>query len=284
MAMLPSGRPQLPYRPESLCREYAGRNLVSPGMLSLQDSNSTLPLYQQLKVQIQSHIQSAEWGVGTRLPSENELVDQLGVSRMTIHRALRELTQEGFLERVHGLGTFVAKPRRHASLITLRDIADEIRTTGSRHHCRVLKLDHIQASQRLAERMEVDIGTVLFRLKAVHYQDDIAIQLEQRLVNPAMAPAFTEQDFTNRTATDYLIGLHRPEQMEHEVRAVLPGLRTARLLMIEASEPCLALYRRTWRNGQVVTDATMTYPGSRYALSERYLTADYQKNPNAELT
>lgn len=248
-------------------------------MLNLPDSNSALPLYQQLKEQIQSRIRSDEWHAGTRLPSENELVDQLGVSRMTIHRALRELTQEGFLKRVHGLGTFVAKPRHHASLITLRDIADEIRDGGSQHRCKVLKLERIRASRKLAERMEIGAGCALFRLKAVHYRDDIAIQLEERVVNPAMAPAFIDQDFSRHTATDYLIGLHRPDQMEHEVRAVAPGLRNARLLMIEPTEPCLALDRRTWRDGQVVTSATLTYPGSRYALSERYLTADYQNNP-----
>lgn len=249
-------------------------------MLNLMQKNSALPLYQQIKNQIQERIRSSSWQQGTRLPSENELVGQLGVSRMTVHRALRELTQEGYLERVHGLGTFVAKPRRHASLITLRDIADEVRAAGSRHHCQVLKLCRIKASNRQAERMEVDTGAALFQLQAVHYQDDVAIQFEDRVVNPALAPEFIDQDFSGRTATDYLISLYRPDQMEHEVRAVLPGKHTAGLLMIEAGEPCLALHRRTWLKGQVVTHVTLTYPGSRYALAERYQTAEYGHSLN----
>lgn len=244
-------------------------------MLKLPHRDSSLPLYQQIKQQVQSRIRSADWKSGTRLPSENMLVEQLGVSRMTVHRALRELTQEGYLERVHGLGTFVAKPRHHASLITLRDIAEEITSAGFEHSCRVLDQVEVKADRQLAARMELPIGATLYHLRAIHSQDNLAIQLEDRLVNPGLAPDFMSQDFSKRTATDYLISLHRPDQMEHEVRAITPAEATAKLLMIEIAQPCLELVRRTWRDSQVVTSATLTYPGDRYGLFERYRTADY---------
>ena len=242
-------------------------------MLKLPREGAARPLYQQIKDQILSRIRSDEWQSGTRIPSENELVDQLGVSRMTVHRALRELTQEGFLERVHGLGTFVAKPRRHASLITLRDIAEEVSASGSTHQSQVLKLRTISANRKAAHRMEVEPGTTLYHLQALHTQDDVAIQYENRLVNPAAAPAFIDQDFGSATATEYLISQLRPEQMEHEVRAIHPTNRIARLLMIEPTQPCLALDRRTWSNDRIVTSVTMIYPGNRYSLSERYSTS-----------
>ncbi len=84
------------------------------------------PIYQQIKKTIQQRIASGEWPAGQKLPSENELVGALEVSRMTINRALRELTQEGLIKRVHGIGSFVAETPRHASLIELQDIALEI--------------------------------------------------------------------------------------------------------------------------------------------------------------
>ncbi len=62
-----------------------------------------------------------------RLPSENELVTALGVSRMTVHRALRELTSEGYLLRIQGVGTFVAPPKPQSALIEINNIASEIR-------------------------------------------------------------------------------------------------------------------------------------------------------------
>ena len=60
------------------------------------------------------HIRSGAWAPGARVPSENELVESFGISRMTANRALRELTADGFLARVPGVGTFVQGADRRA--------------------------------------------------------------------------------------------------------------------------------------------------------------------------
>ena len=65
------------------------------------------PLYAKVKDHILENIRSGAWEAGRRVPSENELVESFGISRMTANRALRELTAEGFLSRVPGVGTFV---------------------------------------------------------------------------------------------------------------------------------------------------------------------------------
>lgn len=243
--------------------------------LSHLDKDTALPLYQQIKNDIRDKIQHQDWLAGKRVPSENELVENLGVSRMTVHRALRELTHEGLLERVHGLGTFVAEPARHASLIRLQDIAEEVRNRGLRHRCKVLGLRSIKATASMAELMEVKPSTYLFHLRAVHFQEDLPIQFEDRVVNPAMAPEFPNQDFTEHTATEYLVGQIKPDEMEHIVQAVSPDKRVSAALMIEPDEPCLRLLRRTWKDQTVVTRVALIYPGSRYDLVERYQTNQY---------
>ena len=65
------------------------------------------PLYMKLKDYVRSRVESGEWKVGHRVPSENELVNILGVSRMTANRALRELADEGLVVRLRGKGSFV---------------------------------------------------------------------------------------------------------------------------------------------------------------------------------
>jgi GntR family histidine utilization transcriptional repressor len=234
------------------------------------DKAAPAPLYQQIKNTIQHKIRSGDWRSGKKLPSENELVDALGVSRMTIHRALRELTQDGLINRVHGVGSFVADAPRHASLIELKDIAIEIEQNGKRHSSQVLVLASEAASAEIAIRMQVAAGKQLFFLNAVHSQDDIPIQLESRYVNPDFMPNFLQQDFTRATSTSYLLKQFHPDEMEHIVRAVMPNEQTRKILLIERSEPCLQLSRRTWKNDQVVTYVTMTYPSSRYDLGARY--------------
>ena len=72
---------------------------------------SPAPLYARVKQAITQKIRSGAWLPNSKLPSESELLSLLGVSRMTINRALRELTIEGLLVRMQGVGTFVAVPK-----------------------------------------------------------------------------------------------------------------------------------------------------------------------------
>ncbi|MGS2724672.1 histidine utilization repressor [Porticoccus sp. GXU_MW_L64] len=234
--------------------------------------NSAVPLYQQIQDTIADKIRSGTWAKGEKIPSENALVEDLKVSRMTINRALRELTQQGYLERVHGLGTFVAEPPRHASLIEIQDIAEEIRAQGKTHRADIWHLQAEQADAEIAQRMEVPAGTTLFHIVMLHFQNDVPIQLEERWVNPQLAPEFLAADFAAITPTQYLISLYRPEEMEHIVRAILPDEETRDMLAIPPDEPCLKLSRRTWKNSAVVTLADFTYPSTRYDLGARYAT------------
>ncbi|SUB17708.1 Uncharacterized HTH-type transcriptional regulator yurK [Pantoea agglomerans] len=89
-------------------------------------SDEPAPIYQRVKQAIVSQIREGLWKANQRVPSESELVNELGVSRMTINRALRELTSEGFLVRMQGVGTFVAEMKGYTAMLEVHNIADEI--------------------------------------------------------------------------------------------------------------------------------------------------------------
>ena len=234
------------------------------------------PIYQQIKKTIQRKIAAGEWTAGQKLPSENDLVAALAVSRMTINRALRELTQQGLINRVHGLGSFVAETPRHASLIELQDIALEIAQRGKRHTSRVLALETVEANAAVAAQMGISISAPVYYLCAVHLQDDTPLQMEMRYVNPQAMPEFINQDFMHSTSTAYLLKQFQPDEMEHIVRACLPDAHSCEQLLMNPGEPCLQLIRRTWKNDQVITYVTLTYPGDRYELGARYATNEYR--------
>src|SRR5580765_4663750 len=65
------------------------------------------PKYRVILDGLRERILSGECAQGTRLPSENDLVRRFGVSRMTVVKAIKELQQEGFVERKVGSGTYV---------------------------------------------------------------------------------------------------------------------------------------------------------------------------------
>ena len=89
-----------------------------------------------MKDHILENIRSGDWAPGARVPSENELVEHFSISRMTANRALRELTADGFLSRVPGVGTFVREQPPRSSLLELRNIAEEIAARGHVHRHR----------------------------------------------------------------------------------------------------------------------------------------------------
>jgi GntR family transcriptional regulator, histidine utilization repressor len=235
--------------------------------------NEAQPLYAKIKDHILGRIRSGIWAPGARIPSENELVESFGISRMTANRALRELTADGYLARVPGVGTFVREPPARSSLMELRNIAEEIAARGHRYTSRLVTREEVTASAALTEEFEMKTPQRLYHIVIVHEENGVPVQLEDRHVNPFMVPAFMNQDFTATTPTAYLLAAVPVDELEHTVEAAMPDLRQQKLLDMPPAEPCLALHRRSWSKAHVVTVATLIYPASRYALYSRYKTS-----------
>lgn len=231
------------------------------------------PLYARVKTHILQKIQSGDWAPGARVPSENELVGHFGISRMTANRALRELTSDGLLSRVPGVGTFVRVPPPRSSLVELRNIAEEISARGHQHTSRVETRETIMPHDALAEQFEQKTPSRLYHLVILHKENGVPVQIEDRYVNPFISPGFFDQDFAQVTPTAYLLATVPVDELEHTVEAVMPSREQRALLEIGAAEPCIALHRRSWGKGHVVTVATLLYPSSRYALHSRYKTS-----------
>src|SRR5437762_13110734 len=109
--------------------------------------------YETVKTSIQQRIADGGWEPGVRLPSERELVHEFGCARMTVHRALRELEEEGLIERRQGSGSYVAELHPISNLLQVRDIHDEIRERGHRHTTRVCVAGREHADAAIAAAM-----------------------------------------------------------------------------------------------------------------------------------
>lgn len=236
-------------------------------MMKDNSEHSSNPLYQQVKSYITDRINRGSLQAGMRIESESELVTALQVSRMTVNRALRELTAEGWLTRRQGRGTFVAHRKVESPLIEIRSIADEIKARGGIYSCTVHLLQEEKANPQLAKEMGLAAYSTVFHAIVVHKDSDLPIQIGYRHVNPIIAPHFLEQDFTSTTVSEYLLGLAPVSRMEHIVEACIPEQWIRDLLQINSAEPCLALHRKTWVNDTVATKSTFYSPGSRYRLA-----------------
>lgn len=241
----------------------------------LTGDDPSLPQYERIRRYILKGIGSGAWPDGVRIPSEHELVELFGVSRMTVNRALRELTAEGILVRAQGVGTFAAKlSKAQSTLLKTQDISEEIKLRGHRHTCQILKLQKQKSSAAVCEKLELPLNGNVFHSVIVHCENDIPVQLEERFVNPIIAPHYLKQDFTKTTTHRYLVDCAAITEIEHIIHAVMPDERECKILKIGPSEPCLLLLRRTWSGRMTATFSRFMYPGERYALAGRFKAID----------
>lgn len=233
-------------------------------------STGEIPRYRQVKELIIQRISSGELQPRDRVPSENELVDSTGVSRMTANRALRELNDEGYVDRVAGVGTFVADFKAVSHVLEVRNIADEIARRGHEHSASVLISPETPVDPAVSAALETEQNTALLHVRIVHHENGIPIQLEDRYVLPDFAPEFLKQDFSKVTPSAYLSSVSPLQEAEHVVRAAMPDAQTKQSLEMTDEEPCLVVTRRTWAHGRPVSFARLYHPGSRFEMSGHY--------------
>ncbi len=235
-----------------------------------RQSTTPQPRYLAVKRYVLGKIEGSEWQSGALVPSESNLAAQFGVARMTVNRAIRELTAEGYLTRLQGVGTFVAKPRHQAPLLEIHNIAHEIAARGGHHHSQVIECREERADDTVADALAIEPRARVYHVVLIHFEDGRPIQLEDRYVNPETAPGFIKQNFARITPSQYLLDHVPLVEVEHKIEAKLPTPQERQLLQLDANEACLVLWRRTWADGRIVTRARFVYPGDGYNIAGRF--------------
>ncbi len=233
-------------------------------------AKNDLPAYEQVKAFIKGRISTSEWKPGDPVPSESALMEQFGISRMTVNRALRELSGEGLVTRVQGSGTRVAELHRISSTLTIRDIHEEVTERGHVHTARVLLVAQERARAEVAQSLNLRGGAKVFHTVLIHLENGVPIQYEDRYVNPAAAPKYLETDFTQTSPTHHLLA-HAPlTEASYSIEACLPTVEEARHLGLKRGEPCLAMMRRTVSGPHVASVVRLVYPGTRYSFAGQF--------------
>lgn len=230
-------------------------------------AQAEIPIYQRIKDYLLAEIQAGRWKEGDAIPSEQMLARQFGVSRMTVNRAVRELTSEQILSRIQGSGTYVAQHKYQATLVAIKSIADEVRARGHEHRSTLHLLERKKAQDPLTGQFDVRAGHPLFHSIIVHYDNNVPIQVEDRWVNSAVAPDYMQQDFSVVTPNEYLMVAAPLQGVNYSIEALGAPAEIAGMLQIPGKEACLVLNRKTLSQGQVASLARMWHPGSRYQFA-----------------
>ena len=244
------------------------------GVMSNVASVTSVPLYQRLKDYVLGDIRTGRLRPRDRVPSEQELVEQFGVSRMTANRALRELASDGYLVRQTGVGTFVAEVQARSHALQVRNIADEIVEREHVHTSSIVKLESVSAGTGIGLRLGLPATTQLFHTLIIHQENGRPIQVEDRYVVPEVVPDYLQQDFTRITPNEYLSRVAPLQTVEHVISARIPDPNIRNLLEMGEGEPSLVIDRLTWSDDQPVSVVRLHHPASRYELTASFEPAE----------
>lgn len=239
----------------------------APTSLPAATGDDRTPAYLRVKRHVLAQIQSGTWQEGEAIPGEETLARTFGVSRMTVNRAIRELSDEQIVERVQGSGTYVAQQKYQATLVEIRNIAEEIAARGHVHRSELHKLERTKAGEVLGRQFGIKPELPLFHSVVVHFEDGEAIQVEDRYVNPKVAPDYLQMDFSSQTPNAYLMRVAPLQGVRFVIEACLPTREVAEMLDMVPDEPCLVLRRQTQSQGQVASVAAMWHPAARYRFT-----------------
>lgn len=226
-----------------------------------------LHAYEKIKRHVLAQIHAGHWRHGDAIPAEEALAREFGVSRMTVHRALRELGSQQVVERIRGSGTYVAQQKYQSTLVDIRNIADEIAARGHRHRSELHLLERTRADEPLAHAFQIDAGGPLYHSVVLHFENDQPIQVEDRYVNPRVAPDYLAQDFSRQTPNAYLMKEAPLQGVDFEIEATVPPRAFGEMLCMAPQEPSLVLRRKTHAMGLVASVAAMWHPAARYRFT-----------------
>ena len=251
-------------------RKYNAEQLFvgeNPAWKGIPLDMTAAPAYQRIKAYVLENIHSGLWKEGDLIPAEVALAREFNVSRMTVNRAIRELSDERTVERVQGSGTYVAQQKYQSTLVAIRNIAEEIAARGHVHRGDLQRLERLKATESLAQQFRLPLHHALFHSVVVHLENEKPIQVEDRYVNPRVAADYMQQDFSRLTPNAYLMRVAPLQGVEFSIEARVPGAEVREMLQMLPEEPCLVLHRRTQSQGQVAAVATMWHPASRYQFT-----------------
>lgn len=228
------------------------------------DKNVPIPLYYQLKKQMLDLIEASVLKAGDMLPAENDLCDQLGVSRPTIRQAFRELVEEGYLTRYKGKGTFVATPKvKDRFLSRLGSFNQEMLGKGMTPCTQVLTLEKLPGDPECNEKLGLPFDAPLVHLSRLRSADRVQMVYVDTYLSYHSYAKLLEVDFSTRSLYEVLEELYgvRVSRAQREIEAVNARRREAELLEVAPNKALSLVRTLSYAEG---LEAPVEYSVARY--------------------
>lgn len=228
---------------------------------------SPVPLYIQIDEELRGSIESGELGPLAQVPSEAELAERFGVSRMTARKALDRLVGDGMLFRQPGKGTFVAPPKiAHGPSMGL-SFSAAMRGQGLHVSTKVLETGLVRAPSSVARALGLQAGSQAVFIRRLRYLDDAPVAIHLSYL-PSRLSVLIEADLTG-SLSDLLAGVGaRVERADDVIEAVLATGEEAALLHVAEGSPLVFIRGTAYSSSnEPVRYSEALYPGERWKFA-----------------
>lgn len=228
-----------------------------------------MPKYQDIREELLGRITSGRWAPGAAIPHEAELATEFGVTRPTISKALADLVDRGLVERKRRAGSRVAVRSARDAVLTVPIVREEIEGRGGRYG--YLLAERAIAPPPPPVRALFGLGpeATALHLVALHFEDGRPYQLEDRWIHPGTVPNAADQDFSERSANEWLVREVPYSQAEHVLSAAAASEEEAAALQVAPGAPVFVIERSTWIDGAAVTRVRLVHPAERFRIVAR---------------
>lgn len=225
--------------------------------------------YKDVKSDILSKITKGEWAPGSLVPNEVDLAATYGCARATVNRAMRELADDGLIERRRKAGTRVRMTPIRQARFDIPIVRAEIEEKGAEYRYSLVSSSIEPAPDWLRARLKLSDKSKVLRLVCMHYADGDPYQHEDRWISLTSLPQAQTVDFSDVGPNEWLVSTILFSDVEISFSAGLADQRLTDYLTCAIGDPVFTIERSTWWEGHAVTYVRLTYrPGHR--LTTRY--------------
>jgi GntR family transcriptional regulator len=238
------------------------------------DKQSAVPYYHQVKEAVRALIASGELKPGDMLSSEFSLSEQVGISRLVVHRAYRELVTEGLLIRKRAVGTFVAPLIKRSFAVTgpLFSMTENLSADALEPSNKILLQEVILVSEEIRDGLKLPEGARVIHLRNLRLAKQLPFAVEEMYFSFERFPALANFDLNNRSVYVTLEKLYdaHPQEALDLITADSASSQEARLLGINKGAPLMRVKRMsTDRSGLPVEYSKIVFHADRYQFVAR---------------
>lgn len=211
------------------------------------DKESPVPLYHQLREMLRSQIERGDYPEANPIPTEPELEQLYGVSRVTVRRAVQELVQEGLLAKLRGKGTFVRRPIVRQNLNTITSWAETMAARGVPSESRQVSVVIARVPGKVAALLGVSPDSSVVKVERLRCDPEGPVTFMVNYLLPDVVPGLSSEDVRGSLyetlERKYNLVLARARE---QVEAKAAGARDAKVLGVRRGAPLLRITRVTF--------------------------------------